>query len=375
MYMSIKIDDFYLRFPYSLPNDIEAFMIFYPRKFPAIVSYYQEIAKKVATDYKAFREYGNWAKDELWKGFAKINEDYRKGNQANLEFLVEIDQRLHKLCCFRFWVINYLFADGPLHDYFVTNLKALVRKFVDATEDIEDYERQVLLAERDLMQSDYADLYLDSAIRSIETAELLETNTVVKEYVDQASKLIAEHNQEKNTDKLAAIWAKAVEMIQDPKVKGCEALRSNLQETFSHARWVGKVGIIYNKLTHAIEFKEESKSLKKRHEEMKDRINQLKQTAREKLSVEDYEMFELSYEQAKNFGMYKDVMGAIDPEWLPMWFGLHKQVREIVKKPADSNIKNGGHSAIFYELVWFLSADLKNKVFSIDPTPFNLEDA
>src|SRR5687768_14312491 len=170
----ITIDNFYLKFPGSLPNDVEAFMFFYPRKFPLIVSYYEEVAKKVAKDPKAFQEYGNWAKEELWKGYEKINKDYQNGDQNNLEFLVDIDQRMHKLCCFRFWVVNYLFADGPLHDYFVTNLKALIRKFIDATEDIEDYEQKVILAERDLMQTDYADLYLESAMSDIKTAELIE---------------------------------------------------------------------------------------------------------------------------------------------------------------------------------------------------------
>ena len=298
--MSIKIDEHYLKFPSNLPNDIEAFMIFYPRKYPGIISYYEEIAKKLAPDYKAFQEYGNWAKEELWKGYAKINEDYQKGDQTNLEFLVSIDQRMHKLCCFRFWVVNYLFADGPLHDYFVTHLKALIRKFIDATEDIEEYEHQVLLAERDLMQTDYADLYLDSALKSIETAILLESNPKIASFVQEATELIKKHQQE-NADEISKIWEKAVEVIKDPEIKECEALRENLKGTFDHARWVGKVGIIYNKLTHAIEFKEENIDLKKRHEEMKGRIDELKQTAKGKLSAEDYELFELSYEQARNF--------------------------------------------------------------------------
>src|SRR3989344_1003872 len=365
--MSIKIDEHYLKFPSNLPNDIEAFMIFYPRKYPGIISYYEEIAKKLAPDYKAFQEYGNWAKEELWKGYAKINEDYQKGDQTNLEFLVSIDQRMHKLCCFRFWVVNYLFADGPLHDYFVTHLKALIRKFVDATEDIEDYEQKVLLAERDLMQTDYADLYLDSAMQSIETAELLEDNPKISELVKEVTILIEEHDQ-KNADKISAIWEKVVAIIQDENVQECQDLRENLKGAFDHAKWVGKVGIIYNRLTHAIEFKEENKGLKRRYEEMKVRIDQLKDEARGKLSPEDFEMFELCYEQAKNFGMYKDIMGAIDPEWLPMWFGLFKQVRELVKRPMENLvIPFGGHAAMFYELIWFLPADLKNKVYAIDP--------
>ena len=98
----MKIDEYLFGFPKYLPNDLEGLMFFYPEKFPPIVAFYEDLAKKIGTDPKAYQEYGNKAHDELFKGFGKINEEYKKGDQTSLEFLVNTDMRCHKLFCYRF---------------------------------------------------------------------------------------------------------------------------------------------------------------------------------------------------------------------------------------------------------------------------------
>ena len=50
-----------------------------------------------------------------------LKKEFEKGDQENLEFLVVTDQKLNKLFCFRFWPVNYLFADGPIHEFYVEN--------------------------------------------------------------------------------------------------------------------------------------------------------------------------------------------------------------------------------------------------------------
>src|SRR3989344_8710404 len=148
----MNIDPKLLKFPTNLPNDLEALLIFYPWKFPKIVSYYEEIAGKVGTNPEEFIKYGNWAHDELFKGFEKIKKDYEIGNKNDASFLVSIDQRFHKLMCYRFWIVNYLFPDGPLHDFYVDTLKNSIRKFVDVGDEVEDFESRVMIIQRDMLQ-------------------------------------------------------------------------------------------------------------------------------------------------------------------------------------------------------------------------------
>ncbi len=368
----MKIDPQLLKFPMTLPNDLEGFIFYYPPKFPQIVPYFEEIAGKIGVDSKAYQEYGHWAHDEMFAGFEKIKKDYEAGNQEDLEFLVSIDQRFHKLFCYRFWVVNYLFADGPLHDFYVDNLKNFIRKFVDVTEDIEDFENKVIRIQRDLLQSDYADLYLRQALSGVEIVRLLKENPKTKPLVDQAINLINQDPQE-NIDEINQIWDKIAAIVMDKQDKSIEPLRKELWIPLEQVEMRKTMLPLYNMLTHAVEFREENESLTKRYEEMGNMIKNYMGQARQKLSTEEFELFELSYQQARNFSMYKDVMGEIDPYLLPVWFGLHDKVKKILSKNKKFAPRSTGHSAMFYFLVWHLPNDLKAKVMTPDPTPFSLE--
>src|SRR5690242_10019065 len=117
----MKIDPQLLKFPRFLPNDLEGLIFLYPEKFPPIVPYFEEVAPKIAADPQAFRDYGDWASGELRQGFEKVKAEYDKGQQDDLAFLLSIDERFSKLYCYRFWIVNYLFPDGPFHDFVVDN--------------------------------------------------------------------------------------------------------------------------------------------------------------------------------------------------------------------------------------------------------------
>lgn len=368
----MKIDEHLLKFPKYLPNDLEAFMVFYPNKFPLIVPYFEEVAQKIGADAKAYQEYGDWAHNELFAGFEKIKKDYEAGDDTNLEFLVSIDQRFHKLICFRFWVVNYLFADGPLHDFYVDNLKNLIRKFIDVTEDIEDFEEKVVRVQRDLLQGDYADLYLRQALSGVDVVNLLNQNPRTKELVSEVTKLIDVHSQD-NISQINALWDKVTEIVKDKSDPESEALREKLAIPLGQAEMRSSMLPVYNMLTHAVEFRNENEGLTKRHGEMTEKIDALLSQAREKLTSEEFELFELSYEQARNFGMYKDIMGEIDGPLLPLWFGLHDKIKAILSKDHKMEPRPTGHSAVFYYLIWYLPMELQHKVMTPDTTSFSLE--
>jgi len=198
--MSINIDDQFslLKFPRSLPNDLEGLVWYYPAKFPPIVEYYEEVAPKLAFDAKAFREYGLWAREELGQAFEIVKKDYEKGDQSSLNFLVETDERFQKMYCYRFWIINYIFPDGPIHDHFITSLKNNIRKILDVGESVEDFEQRIEKVQRDLLQGDYADLYLQQALSGVTVYEQLKESPELSKLLSAATELI---DNQKITDK------------------------------------------------------------------------------------------------------------------------------------------------------------------------------
>ena len=96
---------------------------------------------------------------------------------------------------------------------------------------------------------------------------------------------------------------------------------------------------------------------------------------KKELSGDEYDLLKMSYEQAKNFAMYKDVMGAVDGKLIPFWFGIHDEIRDILKKSnPNMPIKSVGQAGMFYYLVWYLPTDLKSIVMTPDFTDFSLEN-
>ena len=126
-------------------------------------------------------------------------------------------------------------------------------------------------------------------------------------------------------------------------------------------------------LTHAVEFRDENRSLAERHDGMETKIKNFFNIAKNKLTADEYELFEISYKQCRNFAMFKDIMGEIDTHILPLWFELLDKLELILSKTVNVPKIALGPGRMFYKLIWFLPADLKAVVLTPDLTPFNLE--
>lgn len=368
----MKIDERFFKFPGHLPNDLEGFIFYYPQKFPPIVPYFEEVAQKIGTNPQGYKDYGYWAQKQMFAGITRIKKDFEKNDQENLEFLVNIDQKLGKLFCYRFWVVNYLFADGPLHEFYVDNLKNLVRKFIDITEDVEDYEQKVIQYQRDLLQTDYADLYLQQALSGVEIIKILSNNPRTKDLIDKALKIIKSDKK----DWLEKLWEKIIEVIQDKNDPDYKDLQELFLVPLNQVKMRGNMTPLFAFLTHMIEFKQENEELKIRYEDMKVRIQELIDQAKNRLSVEDFELFKICYNQARNFSMFKDVMGEVDPFLIPFWFGvIHKKIKEILSKTTKCDpAYPTGHGAMFSYIVWFLPKQLKDKVMTPDYEPYEFTE-
>ena len=371
--MKIDLSPQLLKFPKILPNDLESFLVFYPNKFPPIIPYYEEVAKKIAGDPEAFRKYGYWAHDELFAGFEKIQQDYEKGDQNDLDFLVEIDQRFNKLICYRFWIVNYLFPDGPVHDFFVDALKNLIRKFTEVSDEVEEFEGKVARIQRDLLQSDYADLYLQQALESVEILELLGKNAKTKNILSRAITLVDRHDNE-DIVKINSLWDGLLKLIESGSTPALALIKKKMLIPLEQAVMRKNKSPIYNMLTHAVEFRRENEDLKARHRSMKGHLESIFENARANLTKAEFELFEVAFEQSRNFSMFKDIMGLIDAPLLPLWFGLHDQVRKILSRTVKVDPAPTGHAGMFYRFAWFLPAHLKDKVMTPDSTPFDLKN-
>lgn len=370
--MNIRHDPSVLKFPWNLPNDLDVLLPYYRSKFPPVVNYYEEVAQKIAFDAEAFREYGFWARKELGDAFEKVKQDYESGDQTSLEFLLEIDSRFQKMYCYRFWIVNYLFPDGPVHEFFVNNLKDLIRKIVDIGDDVNDFEDQIERMQRDLMQGSYGDMYLQQALAGVKLYEQLKQRDETRTILEAAEPLVDEHNDE-HRPKINELWEQLYSLITQNEQEYPD-LRESLSIPLEQAVMRSSKQPFYNMLTHTVEFREENIELSHRHDGMGSVIDGYRITAKERLTEDEFELFELSYKQAQNFTEFKDIMGTIDTVLLPLWFGLHGKIRDILKSQNPSMPdRPTGPPAVNQHFVWYLPEKLKAWVMTPDTEPFNLE--
>lgn len=366
--MSINIPEYLLKMPKFLPNDIEGMIFTYPNKFPQIVKNYEEVAKKYYADPEGFRRYGDKQLEELKIGLDKLKTEYANTENKDLEYLVKMDQRLNKLFCFRFWIVNYLFADGPIHSFYVDNLKNIVRKIVQIDE-TEKYEKEVANMTYKLLQGDYADEYLQQALECNKVLDELEKEPKIQEKLNELKNLIDE-DALKNVESINEIWKAVWEDIKEN-----EQINKSLHLAINQVKFRKSFLPLYNALTHTIEFREENKELQRKFDLVHKEIEEIFEQSKNILTEEEFELFRMSYEQAKNFAMYKDVMGSVDGKLLPFWFGIHDIIKEKLKDINPELVKIGiGQAGMFYLLVWYLPTELKGIVMTPDFTDFSLED-
>ena len=366
--MSINIPEYYLKMPSFLPNDLEGMILTYPKKFPHIITHYEEVARKFYADPEGFRAYGDSQLAELKKGLEKIQNDWNNQKEKTLRFMVETDQRLNKLFCYRFWIVNYLFADGPIHSFYVDNLKRLVPLIIK-DDNTSEYEYKIEQTIQDLLQSDYADLYLIQALsHNYVYRELLSLNDIQSD-INTITSLI-DSDALGNAEEINKIWEK----LWNNKLNSNEIINQRLRYAIYQVKFRKNMIPLYNSLTHAVEFRKENLALAEKHDNMQKRIDDILALAKKELSAEDAELFEMSYYQARNFSMYKDIMGSVDGDLLPFWFGIHDDVRkELQKTNPNANYEHTGQATMFNSLVWFLPEDLKAIVMTPDPIDFSID--
>ncbi len=355
-----------LLFPRSLPNDLEGFAIFYPKKFPAIIPLFEKLAKKYFKKPKEFKKFMYAEQKELFAGFNKIKNAYDKEKNKTNEFIVKTDEKLNKLFCFKFWLVNYGFCDGPLHDYYVERIRYYAEKIAE-WEDIEEKEHAVLDVERTLLQGDYADLYLQSAFIGIELYDKLNSS---KLFSKQVSKLKIE--LEKHDDKSCyVIIEDMLKIINNKTSSESKEIYNLLEEPIETARVRGDNLALYQVVIHAFEFHKKNLELKERYDSMVKHISHILDLGRKKLSKQESEELTVCYQMTNLFKEAKDVFGTLDPYIIPFWFGMLEELAKRIKVP--NYMMNMGHAGMFYFLVWYLPPELKAKVFTPDFTSFDLK--
>jgi len=384
----MKIDPHILKFPRSLPNDEQQFMTYYPYKFPKVIEYFEQKAQELYDKPEAYARFVQDEFNELEAAVNKVNDEYGKGDQADLAFLVDIDQKFNKVFCFKFWVINYIFADGPLHEFYVDQLKAFARKMVDVSDDIEEYEQRIIQIQRDLLQTDYADIYLVQALHGVVVMKFMEQDDFSKSLVDKIIPLIDEHS-DKNDEEIIQLWKPIVDKILEPSDDHYKALTDKtadfnfrtlldlppLELPINQVRMRKTPFPLFSFLNHTLEFRKQNEDLQERYENMKGTIEKIFVEAKEKLSDEEFIDFRLAYEMSKCFSMSKDIMGNVDPILIPVWErDVHSKVHDILSKDHDVRYPSVNHASMFGSFVWYLPNDLKSKVLSVDSTSFNFEE-
>lgn len=384
----MKIDPHVLKFPKSLPNDQQDFMIYYPYKYPKVIEFFEQKAAELYNKPQGYAQFVRDEFDELESAVNKVNEEYRQGDKTDLAFLVKIDQKFNKLFCFKFWVINYLFADGLIHEFYVDQLKAFARKMVHVTDDIEEYESKIIHIQRDLLQTDYADIYLVQALHGVVVMKFLEQDDFSKNILNDIIPLVDEHD-EKNNERIIELWKPIVDRILDEADNHYSAITDRpadfnyrtLLDLPPLALPLNQVKMrhipfpLYSFLSHTVEFRNQNEALQARYETMQQTIEEIFVEAEEKLDATEFADFRLSYEMSKNFSMSKDIMGNVDPILVPVWEGdVHTKINDILSRRHKVRYPTVSHASMFGSFVWYLPSDLKFKVMSVDDTPFNLEE-
>ncbi len=363
-------------------------MIYYPYKFPAVIDFYEQKAQELYANPEGYAQFVQDEFKELEAAVEKVRDEFENGNKDDLAFLVTIDQKFNKIFCFKFWVINYVFADGLIHEFYVDQLKAFARKMVDVGDDIEEYERRIIQIQRDLLQTDYADIYLVQALHGVTVMNFLEQDEFSRDIVKEIVALIDEHD-DKNNEKIIELWKPIVDKILDPNDNHYGPL-TDYPDDYEFKNLLGLPPLelpinqvrmrkipfpLYSFLSHTVEFREQNVALTERHKNMKDTIEEIFVEAKGKMEEEEYSDFRLAYEMAKNFSMSKDLMGNVDPILVPVWEGdVHKRIYEILSKDNKVRYPSVSHASMFGSFAWYLPADLKAQVMSPDNTSFNFEE-
>ncbi|MEA2097496.1 MAG: hypothetical protein U9P70_00215 [Patescibacteria group bacterium] len=369
----MKHDNSLFKFPKSIPNDIEGFVSYYPWKFPKVVPWYEKLAKKYYSDPDGFEKFYRPLRSELRTGVGKIKRKYENDKTHSLEFLVDIDEKINKLYCYRFWIINYIFCDGPLHSFYVDKIREYIRE-IGVTSGVEAETEELYLKEmeRILLQSDYADIYLRNALAGVEIVNILRNYQEIEKEFRSLEKFISLKNNEEIYKLIDIIIAQAER--DKEKNKLAKNLISALYLPLLQVKMRKDRHPLYAAIIHDLEFYEQNRDLSSRHRRMKREIDKIFKLAKTKLSSKKYSELKTCYLMVRHLSKCKDVFGKIDLVLLPFWFQVLYEIQE--KLPCSKKHKKNlvrGPGSIFYSLVWYLPPELKAKVFTPDESFFELK--
>lgn len=360
-----------LEFPASIPNDIEGYMVYFPKKFPLLLEQYEKLVAKYWDKPKELDEYCKGLIDELWTGYGRIKKDFQKTpkEKRTLKFLINIDERLQKLNCYRFWIVNYALCEGPLNNYFIEELQKYVHELVEnEDEDTETEEREKLL--RLLLKGDYKDLYVINALGGLHIYKSLKECTATQE-------LCAELE-----NKIGSVEDKELYKIVDKILEKTSREKNNsqLEKFFRHMKEPldcssvkGDLSVVYVTIIQAIEFNNKNVLLQKEYRNIKNTLKEVFRRAEDKLSKEDFKKFILAYTMLMKFKKFKDDFGEIDSDWLPLW--LSQLIPELREHINDKSTNLIGQGSVFYHFAWLLPPYLLKQVFKPDNTPFEVSKA
>lgn len=364
-----------LNFPTSLPNDIEDYRIFFRRKFPEVIRIYQGIAEKYWDKPEELDGFCQKLVKELWQGYNQIKSDFHSidKDKRTTEFLLNIDQRLQKLYCFRFWIINYALCEGPIHKFY-TDMISRFAEILGEDENPEIENKNIEKIERILLRGDYKDLYLINALNGIEVYRSLKGLNKIKDIVNELEKEVNDGN-EKNAYELIdkIILFLKNEDKTDPKIK---KIFEDLKEALGCSIVKGDNSVVYVTIIGAIEFYEKNIELEIEYKNIKEEIKRIFNAAENKINKQEFDELKSAYEMLLKLKKFKDDFGSIDSEILPLWMvELQPELEEKIKAPKRSC--TGGPGSTFYSFPWHMDnyPNFLQKIFRIDNSDFNVKNS
>ncbi len=372
---TIDLPNYILNFPSSLPNDREGLIMFFPNKYPLIKKEYTKVVKKVAFDPEAFCEYADKQRQDMIAGWEKIKGEYDSlpiEKQHDLKNLVYYEQRISRLYCMKFWLVNYLLADGPLHDFYVSNIRHFVEVFVDSNIDPVVYQSQVQEIVNTLLKADYTDTYLEQAIASVELLALLRKHPHIDNTIYAISKSLQMGDKVEVEKGLKTLFEQ-IKKLNDKQI--LDFLWKPLDQASYRKGDYPVLGF----LQQMIEFEQENNMLANRQQLVESKLKEIFALAKSKLSQEDYELFTICYKQANNLSRYKEINGVLDTVLLPFWYQelcgnifLHLKKKYPHLQPLGSG--SGRGSLMFTFFVWLLPDELKLYVMTEDVQEWTIEN-
>ena len=349
-------------FPKKLINDVEGFIFYYPKKFPKIKEKYLQLIEKYYNDPENFRLLCLEQSEKLMSLAKRFAGNYKDiGDETDLKKLIEVDQKMHKLSCFNFWLYNYLICEGPLQEFHISKIKEIAEKVADGR-DIEEVEKNIERIETILIKTDYTDFYVGNLLRGLRIYNKLRQENEFQGIIEEMhkeignkdykilNKLVAQiiHAVEKDKIKYNEIWEEFLPML---KV-------SEIQKTLLP---------VYSIIIVGFEYKEKAEKYIEDYKKLKGEIADIFNMAEKKLSQEDYSQMLTSYKMLRLLAECKDLFGMSDTITIPFWFNL---INLIAKKLGNSSLALGQGSS-YYSFMWHVSGELKDIIYKIDNTEFN----